>query len=67
MTINQQADEKILQNKQGLAVVPVQVSSCGGCFMNVPAQVINEMKKHENLVFCEMCARILYLEEDLQS
>ena len=57
--------ERILENKEGLALVPVVGSACGGCFMNTPPQVINEIKMHEKLVSCEMCARILYLEEDL--
>lgn len=56
--------EKILANKEGLAIVPVTGSSCGGCFMNVPPQVINEIQMHEKLIYCEMCARILYLEDD---
>ena len=56
--------ERILENKEGLAMVPVLGNSCGGCFMNVPQQVINEMKMHDKLIFCEMCARILYLEDD---
>jgi len=58
--------EKILANKDGLAIVPIiDGHSCGGCYMNVPAQVVNEMTKHEDFVLCEMCARILYLKEDL--
>jgi len=56
--------EKILVNKEGLAIVPVEGTSCGGCFMNVPAQIINEMKMHDKLIYCEMCSRILYLKED---
>lgn len=57
--------ERILQNKKGLAIVPVKGNSCGGCFMNVPEQVINDIKMHDKLILCEMCARILYLEDDL--
>ena len=58
--------EKILENKDGLAIVPVvKGHSCGGCFMNVPQQVINDMKLHDRFISCEMCARILYLEDDL--
>jgi len=56
--------ERILVNKEGLAIVPVEGQACGGCFMNVPAQVVNEIKKSEELVYCEICARILYLKED---
>jgi len=57
--------ERILTNKKGLAIVPVKGNSCGGCFMNVPDQVINEIRMHDRLLNCEMCARILYLEDDL--
>lgn len=56
--------ERILKGKDGLAMVPVKNNSCGGCYMNVPAQVVNEIQKHESLVFCEFCARILYLEDN---
>jgi predicted nucleic acid-binding Zn-ribbon protein len=57
--------ERVLNHKAGVAIVPVKSGSCGGCYMNVPAQVINEIKMHDHLVFCEICARILYLEDDL--
>ncbi len=57
--------ERILQNKNGLAVVPVVGNTCGGCYMSLPPQVINELKMHEEIIFCENCARILYLEDDL--
>lgn len=57
--------ERILANKEGVAIVPIKRDSCGGCYMNVPAQVVNQIKMHDQLVSCEMCTRILYLEEDL--
>lgn len=59
--------EHILHGKEGMALVRVQENSCQGCFMHVPPQVINEIKMHERLITCEMCARILYLEEDVAS
>jgi len=55
---------KILKGKDGLALVQVKHNSCQGCFMNVPPQVINEIKMNDKLIFCEMCARILYIEDD---
>lgn len=58
--------EKILKHKEGQAIVPVQGSTCGGCYMNVTPQQINAIKMHEELVQCEMCNRILYIEEDLE-
>ncbi|NLE64363.1 MAG: hypothetical protein GX606_00375 [Elusimicrobia bacterium] len=57
--------QRIVENREGVALVPVVGSSCGGCFMNVPPQVINRLKMHEELVRCEMCARLLYLKEEL--
>ena len=56
--------ERILENKDGLALVPIKKHCCGGCFMNIPEQVINEMKMYDRFISCEMCARLLYLEDD---
>ncbi|MCM8790804.1 MAG: C4-type zinc ribbon domain-containing protein [Candidatus Omnitrophica bacterium] len=55
--------ERILSSKDGLAVVPVLQDSCQGCFRILPPQVINEIKMKSELVVCENCARILYIEE----
>lgn len=57
--------ERVLHHTDGLAIVPVKNGNCGGCFMNVPTQLVNQIKMNTELVFCEKCARILYLEEDL--
>ncbi len=57
--------EKILENKDGLAIVPVKDMVCGGCYMNITQQTINEIRMHDKLMFCERCARIIYLEDDL--
>ena len=59
--------EHILNGKEGLAIVKVKDNSCHGCFMHVPHQVINEIKMYDHLISCEVCSRILYLEEDVQS
>ena len=52
-----------LKGKEGLAMVPVRQNACGGCHLNLPPQVINEIQMKTELVFCESCARILYIEE----
>ncbi|MDP2652705.1 MAG: C4-type zinc ribbon domain-containing protein [Candidatus Omnitrophota bacterium] len=57
--------ERILANKHGLAIVPVAGMSCGGCYMNLPPQVINAIKMHDQMICCEMCTRILYLEDEM--
>ncbi len=56
--------EKILKNRDYLAIVKVEKDACQGCFMNVPPQVINLIKMYDNLVICEVCQRILYIEDE---
>ena len=57
--------EKVLARKDGLGIVPLNGNSCGGCHMNVPPQTINAIKMHDQLIECEKCLRIMYLEDDL--
>jgi len=55
--------ERLLKNKDGLAIVPISNEACQGCFRILPSQVINEIRMHESLVVCDSCARLLYIEE----
>ncbi len=57
--------ERVLTRKDGIAIAPVQGHNCGGCYMTVTNQMLNEIKMYDHLVECEMCTRILYIEEDL--
>ncbi|MBN1869353.1 MAG: hypothetical protein JW847_02095 [Candidatus Omnitrophica bacterium] len=58
--------ERILRHKGGVAIVPVlHEGSCGGCYMNVTPQKLNAIRMHQELVECEMCSRILYIEDDV--
>lgn len=52
--------EKLLKSREGLALAPVKNNSCGGCYLGLPPQVINEIQMHDKLMVCESCARILY-------
>ncbi|MFH1753982.1 MAG: C4-type zinc ribbon domain-containing protein [Candidatus Omnitrophota bacterium] len=54
--------ERVLKGKDGLAMVSANRNACGGCNMNLPPQVINEIMMKKGLMFCESCARILYIE-----
>lgn len=56
--------ERILLNRDGLAIASVKNNSCQGCNMFVPPQVINLIKMYERLITCEVCNRILYIEEE---
>lgn len=55
--------ERILQNRDGLAIAEVKDYTCKGCNMTVPPQVVNLIKMYERLVTCEVCNRMLYIKE----
>jgi hypothetical protein len=55
--------ERILHSRGGLAIVIVKDNSCGGCHMLVPPQVINLIKMYDRIITCEVCNRILYIQE----
>ncbi|MDD5565557.1 MAG: C4-type zinc ribbon domain-containing protein [Candidatus Omnitrophica bacterium] len=55
--------ERILLNRDGLAIVSVKDNTCQGCNMYVPPQVINLIKMYERIITCEVCNRILYTAE----
>ena len=52
--------EKLLKNREGLALAPIRNNSCGGCNIGLPPQVINEARLQEKFITCESCARMLY-------
>src|SRR5262249_42823405 len=36
--------DRIVQNKEGVGIVPVNGHACGGCYMNVTEQLLNQIK-----------------------
>lgn len=54
--------ERILKNRDGMAIVGVKDNSCMGCNMFVPPQTINLIKMYERIITCEVCNRILYID-----
>jgi predicted nucleic acid-binding Zn-ribbon protein len=62
-----EADERLLMSydrirknyRNGLAVVPVERDSCGGCFHAIPPQKQSEIKLRKKITVCENCGRIL--------
>jgi len=55
--------ERVLAIREGLALVPLLESSCGGCHRRLPPQVVNEVYLNADLITCESCNRILYFDE----
>jgi len=56
--------ERILHNRDGLAIVGVKNNTCMGCNMFVPAQVINLIQMYERIITCEVCNRILFIADE---
>jgi uncharacterized protein len=52
--------EMIFSRRGGMAVVAVSDGICQGCYMNIPPQLSNEIRKSERLHLCPSCHRILY-------
>ena len=52
--------------RNGLAVVNVERSSCGGCFNKVPPQLQLEISMRKKVIVCEHCGRIL-VDKDIMT
>ena len=57
--------ERIVENRDGVAIVPIVNNACGGCFMHLPDQSINKIRMYDGLMCCEICSRLQYIQEDL--
>jgi predicted nucleic acid-binding Zn-ribbon protein len=59
--------ERILDGRGGVALVEVLNDACGGCYMQLPPQVINEIRMKEQIIRCENCQRMLYIKDEAPS
>ncbi|MHB1002077.1 MAG: zinc ribbon domain-containing protein [Armatimonadota bacterium] len=46
----------------GVAVSKVEEGTCSGCHMQISGNIIRELKTDKDIITCENCSRILYLE-----
>lgn len=53
---------RIALKKQGLALAVVSGEVCAACQMKLRPQLLNEIRLGEQIIVCENCSRILYLE-----
>ncbi len=54
--------DKLLKKRNGLAVVQVVDGVCQGCFMAIPPQQFNEVRKGDQMHSCPTCQRIFYYQ-----
>jgi len=48
------------QQADKIAIVPVKNSTCGGCYVNIPPQMYNELQRCDSIRFCPNCQRMIY-------
>jgi uncharacterized protein len=53
----------IAAQRNGLAVVEVKDHTCQGCFIGIRPKTIQDLRYGEEVLVCEGCQRILYLED----
>lgn len=51
--------EKLKEKRSGLVIVQIKNGSCQGCFMSIPPQLVNDLRKGTELISCPYCQRIL--------
>jgi len=56
--------ERIRNAKDGLAVAPIVKNACGGCFNQIPPQLVIEVREKRVLKTCEFCGRIIYFDNN---
>jgi uncharacterized protein len=56
--------ERILSGRDGQALARVVNGACGGCYMKLPPQVINEIRMKHSIIRCENCQRMLYISDE---
>lgn len=57
----------IAAQRNGLAVAAVKGGTCQGCFIGVRPKLIQELHYGEEVIFCEGCQRVLYLDDGAQT
>ena len=55
--------EKVMEARDGLAVVNLVNTSCGGCGATIPMQKVTEIRAKIHSHRCDVCARFLYSEK----
>jgi predicted nucleic acid-binding Zn-ribbon protein len=55
--------DRLMKTKDGIAVAPEKDGRCGGCHMKLIASTVVAAQSGREVVRCENCGRILYVEE----
>jgi uncharacterized protein len=58
---------RLLNLRKGLAVVGIKDGACQGCFVTLPPQLIQEVRRNDRVITCSYCHRILYWNAEAHS
>jgi uncharacterized protein len=53
----------LLHRRDGLAVVSINDGVCQGCYITLPPQQVNDVRRGDKINLCPTCQRILYFKE----
>ena len=59
------AYDKVRDHRNGLAVVPLEGSGCGGCGAHIPPQTQTEIRANKGIHRCGVCLRFLYYHKEV--
>lgn len=59
--------QRLLNLRKGVAVVGIKDGACQGCFMTLPPQLIQEVRRNDRIMTCSYCHRILYWNAEAHS
>jgi len=51
---------RLLDGRKGLAVVGIKNGTCQGCFLTLPPQLVQEVRRQDRILTCSHCQRILF-------
>jgi predicted nucleic acid-binding Zn-ribbon protein len=64
---------KVANDLDGEAMAPVMQEdsryldfTCGGCYLSIPAEIVNRLYGQTDVVQCTSCQRILFIEKELR-
>lgn len=55
---------KLKATRKELALAPIRNGICWGCRLQIPPQLVAEVRRSEGLLTCSYCQRILYVEAE---
>lgn len=54
--------QTLFDKRGGMVVVEARLGACQGCHMQLPPQIFNSLYRHEEVMSCPHCHRLIYLD-----